>query len=388
MNRISSSARDAPRARKTWPARLLAHARRDPLLAVLALLAPALLAAAPLPPRRWLELPDWPTLAALAGLLVLTRAIELSGYLQRAALILVRRVGSLRGLALALVSLSAALATVLTNDVTLFLTVPLAVAIARVAQVPIARLVIFEALAVNCGSMLTPIGNPQNLYLWHRSGLSIPAFVWQMAAPTVLSSALLIAAIPLAFERALVRFDQRLDSAPLPRDQGLLAFGVFGLLAFLVALQFKLAYPAMLVVLGLAALFARPALRAADWSLLAVIALMFLALGAGSTLPAIQRALAALPLAQPRQAYLGGVLASQLISNVPAAILLAPLGAEPRGLAYGVNLGGFGLALGSLANLIALRLAGLGAREFHRWSLPFLALAALAVYWLLPAITP
>src|SRR5690606_17274235 len=96
---------------------------------------------------------------------------------QRFALHLVARLRDVRALAFTLVLLAAALATVLTNDVALFLVVPLTLAIDRVARIPRQRLVIFEALAVNAGSAFSPIGNPQNLLLWQHSGSGFFGYV-------------------------------------------------------------------------------------------------------------------------------------------------------------------------------------------------------------------
>ncbi len=73
------------------------------------------------------------------------------------------------------------LSTFLTNDVALFIIVPLTLTLRKLCEIPVSRLIIFEALAVNAGSLLTPIGNPQNILLWGRSGLSFAAFTWQMA---------------------------------------------------------------------------------------------------------------------------------------------------------------------------------------------------------------
>ncbi|MFP4592646.1 SLC13 family permease, partial [Ralstonia sp.] len=116
------------------------------------------------------QLVDWHTIAALAGLLILTKAVESSGMLQLLGQRLIDAVESERVLALALVGASAALSTLLTNDVALFVIVPLTVGLRHVARLPVTRLIVFEALAVNAGSALTPIGNPQNLFLWHQSG--------------------------------------------------------------------------------------------------------------------------------------------------------------------------------------------------------------------------
>ncbi|HWH84505.1 MAG TPA: SLC13 family permease, partial [Burkholderiaceae bacterium] len=138
----------------------------------------------PRPPREWLALVDWPTVGALAGLLAITQAVERSGVLQGAARRLLARVTHQRELALWLMAGAAVLSALVTNDVSLFLLVPLTRVLATQAELPLARLVVLQALAVNAGSALTPIGNPQNLFLWHRSGLTIAEFI-AMMAPTV-----------------------------------------------------------------------------------------------------------------------------------------------------------------------------------------------------------
>jgi hypothetical protein len=108
--------------------------------------------------------------------------------------------------------LSAAMATVLTNDIALFIVVPLTLGLHGMATLPTARLVIFEALAVNAGSVLTPMGNPQNLFLWQRSGTSLPAFVAEMLPLAVILLATLLALTLLAFPAR--RIDTHEDLAP------------------------------------------------------------------------------------------------------------------------------------------------------------------------------
>ena len=92
-----------------------------------------------------------------------------------------------------------------------------------------------------------------------------------------------------------------------------------------------------------------------------------------------------LGLTQPRHLFWAGVGASQIISNVPAAIALAEYSRDWRVMAYAVNVGGFGFMVGSLANLIALRMAGdrKAWLSFHAYSLPFLVLASAVGYALL-----
>lgn len=130
---------------------------RDHLLQALLLLTVALAILDPRAPRAYLQWLDLPTLAGLCGLLILTQGVCASGHVQRFAMHLVAHLYNVRVLAFALVLLSAALATLLTNDVALFLVVPLTLAIDRIARIPRQRLVIFEALAVNAGSTFSPI---------------------------------------------------------------------------------------------------------------------------------------------------------------------------------------------------------------------------------------
>jgi Na+/H+ antiporter NhaD/arsenite permease-like protein len=119
-------------------------------------------------------------------------------------------------------------------------------------------------------------------------------------------------------------------------------------------------------------------LKGIDWALLAIIALMFVDLRQLAELQAIGSLLNHWPITEGWRAYLAAIVASQFISNVPAAILLDGHVRDLPALAAGVSVGGFGCVLGSLANLIALRLARLpnGLREFHRISIPFLLVCA------------
>ncbi|HEX5489362.1 MAG TPA: SLC13 family permease [Rhodanobacteraceae bacterium] len=356
---------------------------RDRLLLALLLLTLALAIVDPRPPRDWLHWLDLPTVAGLASLLVLAEGVRASGHLQRFALGLIARLHDVRTLAFVLVGLSAALASVLTNDVALFLVVPLTLAIDRIAHIPRQRLVIFEALAVNAGSTFSPIGNPQNLLLWQHSGLGFFGYVAALAPTGSVLLAVLLAMCWFAFPPTRLKLSD--DVIPPPRLDTPLLVGCVVLLAPVVAaLQWGFAGPAALAVIALAALFFRRVLAGVDWLLLATFAAMFVGLGHLAALPSVQAHAGALAWEDPRTAYTGGIVLSQLISNVPAAVLLQHYTPQIGVLAAAVNVGGSGLMIGSLANLIALRLdgsRGIGWR-FHAWSIPYLALTAVLVAFL------
>ena len=349
------------------------------LLWILLPAALLLLALRPMPPGALLHLVDWRTMAALAGLLALTKGVEVSGVLQYLSERIVMHVSSERRLALLLVSLSAGMAAVLTNDVSLFLIVPLTCSLAARVGLPLGRLVVFEALAVNAGSALTPIGNPQNLLLWQNSGLSFPAFVMMMSTPVAVMLGLVLAGSLLMFPACPLQLKD--NAATHTISPWLLAISAGLLIIFVVLLDLHRVMQALPLVFAAYALIDPRILLRLDWTLLLTILLMFVVLGQVAALPAIDSLLRNLPIHSGISAYLAGVVTSQVISNVPATILLRHYISDLPALAAGVSVGGFGLLTGSLANLIALRLArqpGL-FRQFHLISVPFLLLTTTTV---------
>ncbi len=344
------------------------------LTLVLALLDPRPLADY----RGWLQLP---TLAGLLGLLVTIQGIRDSGLVQHAAAALVRRTHSLRSLGLLLVASAAVLSMVLTNDVSLFLIVPLTVAIGGASNLPVARMVVLEALAVNAGSTLSPIGNPQNLLLWQHAHQPFLHFVGSMLPAATIMFVLLLALTFCWLPRERVELaPERGDDQPIAAGLGTLSLAA--LLTMVLLLEYDLALFGALGVFALFALLARPSLARVDWLLLLTFAAIFLGLGHFAELPWVKSCLDHLDFSHPPVAYLSGILASQLISNVPATVLLLDRVHDSGLLAVAVNVGGFGLAIGSLANLIALRLAKLphGLRLLHLVSIPFLLVCAPLVY--------
>ena len=318
----------------------------------------------PRAPSDYLKLVDWQTVGALAGLLAITQGVEKSGMLQATAQRLLGRVTNLRALALMLTAAAALLSALVTNDVSLFLLVPLTRVLASQAHLPLARLVVLEALAVNAGSALTPFGNPQNLYLWHRSGDSFLGFMGMMAPTVGVMLFWLFVAVWVLAPKTPIALKPAPNAAEVqPRLLTLAGLGlVFG--------AFLLLYPRVL--------------RGVDWALLVIIALMFVDLRQLAELPVMAGLLKQWPITEGWRAYLAAIAASQVISNVPAAILLDGTVRDLPALAAGVSVGGFGCVLGSLANLIALRLAKLpnGLCEFHRISIPFLLVCGATAVWL------
>lgn len=328
--------------------------------------------------QHWLQLP---TLAGLLGLLIAIQGIRDSGLVQHAAGLLLARMHSLRGLGLLLVVLTALLSMVLTNDVSLFLVVPLTLAAGSLSNLPVGRMVVLEALAVNAGSTLSPIGNPQNLLLWQHAQVPFFHFAAAMLPIAAVMLALLAVLTWLWLPRERVTLAaERLDDGIVSRR---LALGsALALIGMVVAMEYGDARSGALLLLLLFVLLARSSLRRIDWLLLLTFAAIFLGLGHFAELPVVRHALGHLDFHRPTLLYASGIVASQLISNVPATVLLLGHAPDALALAAAVNVGGFGFAIGSMANLIALRLAKQphGWRLFHAVSVPFLLVCAPLAY--------
>ncbi|KVA09115.1 SLC13 family permease [Burkholderia ubonensis] len=365
------------------PRRWLGWLAQEPVLAVLAAGFILLQWMRPQPFGVLVDRVDWQTVATLAGLLMLTKALELSGCLMWLAHRIVHHVHSERSLAMLLVGFSAALAMWLTNDVALFVVVPLMVSLRALTPLPFRRLVIVVALAVNAGSVATPLGNPQNLFLWQLSGVSFSRFVLTLGPLAIALMILLLAVTACAFRAKPLDLSADVVALPVQRMQALVAAALFA--AFVLLADAHHALHGLIAVAIVLAVVRSNAVLKIDWLLLLIFVLMFVVLRTAAALPAIHDAIAHARLDTPLRVFAAGAMLSQGISNVPAAILLSEFTRDWRALAFGVSVGGFGIAIGSLANLIAVRLAKEPRMwlPFHLVSIPFAIASAVLGGWLL-----
>jgi di/tricarboxylate transporter len=368
---------------RQFPASLLQTLRKDYFLWCLAALLVLLMITGQGRITSYADLVDWSTVAALAGLLILTKGVEVSGYLHHFGKRLALVMPTERTLALSLVIAAALLSTVLTNDVTLFVVVPLTLSLKAMGTIPVTRLVVFEALAVNAGSTLTPTGNPQNLFLWQLSGASFYRFVTGMAPLTVILITLLLLLTAWAFRGHRLVVENGLE--PLPLNRKLLCLSLVLYLPFLMLVDMHQGEIAVLLLLFIFLISYPHVLGRVDWPLIAVFVLMFIDIRLIAEIPFLREMITQAVLDDPRHFFIAGILISQFISNVPTAILLAEYSGDWKLIAHAVNIGGFGLMMGSLANIIALRMVGDSKTwlVFHAFSVPMLCMAAISGYMLL-----
>ncbi len=272
----------------------------------------------------------------LLALFVAVKGLEHDGLITRLSAAIERG----RLVPLKLVVATFFLAMVVTNDVALLVVVPLTLAL-EVDRKGI--LVILEALAANAGSALVPIGNPQNLFIYWFYGLSPVEFVVAIAPFSLLFLALLVIA-------SLAVRVRNGEARPASRHGGrsfTLAYAALLLLVILAVLR-VVPVAAGALVLAFALLFDRRSLRI-DFALLVSFLFFF---GLAENL----KVLLGPRLEHSGHVFLLSALASQIMSNVPAAVLFAKFTSQWKALLWGSNVGGFGSLVGSLANLIAYKL--------------------------------
>ncbi len=301
------------------------------------------------------DVSDAEVLLVLYALLVLAKGLERHGAVRALA----SRLEHGRWPGLRLVGLTFFLSMFVTNDVALLAVLPVSL---RLHGAALETLAVLEVLAANAGSALSPVGNPQNLFLYWFYGVPPGRFVGAIA-PFSLSFLPLLAALAWLWDR---RHPVRPAAAVATPDRGVAVYLALLVLFAPVVLHWAPAWLALFVPLAVA-FFDREALRV-DYALLATFAAFF-----GLT-DNLRAALAPLPL-HPHHVFLSAALLSQLISNVPAALLLADFTRDWPALLWGVSVGGFGTLLASLANLISYRLV--------RQALPERAPAFLLRYHLL-----
>ena len=333
----------------------MAHIRtflkREPVLLIAALAA--LLSCFFVPPdRAYLGYLDWRTLALLYCLMTVVAGLRRAGFFALLSHILCEKVGSVRLLGLTLVLLCFFSSLLITNDVALLTFVPFAVVVLGMAdrKKDLILVVVLQTVAANLGSMLTPVGNPQNLYLYSHYDLSFLDFL-RITGPVWLLSLLLCAlgCLLLPGEKLQVFLGEK----PLLNRRRLLLYALLFLLCLLVVLR-VLSWPVMLLTVTAALLiFDRKNLTQADFLLLLTFVAFFVFSGNLARVGAVDRLLRR--LLQGREFALS-LLASQVISNVPAALLLSGFTERARALILGVNIGGLGTPIASLASLISMKL--------------------------------
>lgn len=330
---------------------------------------------------------DFRVLALLFSLMAVVRGFSSIGVFTRLGTMLLTHVHSLRMLSALFIFLCFFFSMLITNDVALITFVPFTILVLSMAEqkkflIPV---IVLETIAANLGSMLTPLGNPQNLYLYTISGLSIGAFV-RIMLPYSFVSAILLLIFILFLPKDTVSTATAANTAnstntvtasntsnviceavKARKNSRILftAYLILFLLCLLTVLHI-LPYQIMflLVLTGFLLLDYR-VLKDVDYFLLLTFLCFFIFIGNMKQISLVHELISKLLV---HHEVLMGIGASQIISNVPAAILLSGFTDDYSALLIGVNLGGLGTLIASLASLISFKFyANSNGRDTRRF---------------------
>lgn len=328
---------------------------------------------------------DLKVLVLLFCLMIVVAGFRKIGFFAFLGRWLAGKAADTRSLTMVLVFLCFFTSMLITNDVALLTFVPFAISLLQMTgqEKRLIPVIVLQTIAANLGSMLTPIGNPQNLYLYSLTGMGMGEFFCIMAPLTVTSFLMLLLVLMFVPREHICMKENA--------AQEIFVFGKTGIF-YTVLFLFSMATVAkvlpyqilFVIVLAAVVLFDRAALREPDYALLATFVCFFVFIGNMQRIDVVCRLLDQIITGRELPTV---IVASQVISNVPAAVLLSGFTNQAKALLYGTNIGGLGTLIASLASLISYKFyirvpeasTGSYLLNFTKWNVVFLAvLTALA----------
>ena len=300
---------------------------------------------------------DFHTLAILFTLMVVMEGLRQLGVFDKIARVMLSKADDLKKLSFIMVFMCFISAMLITNDVALITFVPFTLLLLSMAGLTdkAIEIVVYETVAANLGSMLTPIGNPQNLYLFTVSGMGIGEFLKITAPITALSAVLLVICCVLIPSKEIKTMD--LSVAQQQEDSGknriaIIYFIVVFILALCCVLKVLPVWIPFVIALVGTLFIKRSVLKEVDYCLLLTFVSFFVLIGNLGRIEAISTILK--QVMEGREILIS-FLSSQVISNVPAAVLLSGFTTDYAALIKGTNIGGLGTLIASLASLISFK---------------------------------
>ncbi|SMC71114.1 Na+/H+ antiporter NhaD [Oscillospiraceae bacterium] len=297
---------------------------------------------------------NFKVLAILLGLMLIVSACVRIGTFDYMTYCLLRKIKGQRHISILLVVMSFFLSMLLTNDVTLVTLVPFAIMVLSSFKdfKSLMYTLIFMTVATNLGSMLTPIGNPQNLYLYTNYDMNLGSFLLLMLPYSALSLALISLGVFLMCKNKEAEPGSNMKKVDPPKASRLIIYIALFILCVLTVAG-KVHWGIMIGVVAVFILiFDRKAFKGADYALLLTFIFFFVLIGNIGRITEVKEALSSVV---DRSPVLTAVISSQFISNVPAAMLLSAFTEDGRSLVIGTNLGGLGTLIASMASLITYK---------------------------------
>lgn len=327
------------------------------------------------PNKGYADYIDYKTLALLFCLMAVVAGMSSLGVFDFCAKKLLSKTKTLKGLGLTLSLLCFFSSMVITNDVALITFVPFTIVALKMSSShkAIVPLVVIETVAANLGSMLTPIGNPQNLYLFSFFEMGAGDFLKAILPYALLSLVLVIVSTlflgggkikSVADDERNQQFNKKL----------LAVYGVLFVLSLLTVFRVIPYYITLGITVVSFLIADAKTLRKIDYSLLLTFVFLFVFIGNLGEIPSINAFLKS--IVTGNEVFVG-IAASQVFSNVPAALLLSGFTDNAPDLLVGVNLGGLGTLIASMASLISFKFIAKEDIKTSRYILLFTIVNAL-----------
>jgi Na+/H+ antiporter NhaD/arsenite permease-like protein len=294
---------------------------------------------------------NFKVLILLFNLMIVIGAFERLKLLDKIAVGILTKHKSLRMVSLIMISLCFISSMFITNDVALLTFVPLTLIIAKKAEFDPMKTVILETLAVNIGSSFTPMGNPQNLYLFSYFNIGISTF-FKVTIPFVIIGTLWMYLLNIRIPNIDLKF--HLDDIKIKDKKNLAIYCslfIFILLSVFNLVDYRIAF---IVTVLVSFIIDKSLFREVDYFLLLTFVCFFIAIGNLSNMTIINNFMRDF-LTDNKNVYFSSILLSQIISNVPCAILLSKFTNSWKEILAGVNIGGMGTIIASLASLISYK---------------------------------
>lgn len=332
--------------------RILEFIKKETILTIALLLAAVSMFIVP-PSAAYAGYIDWNTILLLFNLMAVVAGFQKLGVFSLIGSALLQKIHTSRQLALILIFLPFFFSMLITNDVALITFVPFALIVLRLSgkEQLLLPVVVLQTLAANLGSMLMPMGNPQNLYLYTLSGLSLTDFIKLMLPLFLLAAVILFLAVFFIKNTPVEIVTASSDKVKIT-GISLLSYSILLILCILCVLK----YFSPLWLTGIICLYLvirdRSIFQKIDYSLLATFIGFFIFIGNISQIESFRAALQGVIASHEIPV---AILSSQIISNVPAALLLSGFTNRYAALIIGANLGGLGTLIASMASLISYK---------------------------------
>ena len=339
--------------------KILEFLKKEPMLTVSVAAAAAALFITP-PSAKLLTNIDWRTLGTLFMMLTVLEGFKKDNIF----LPILKLAGSIHtmvGISLFLVFSVFFSSMFVTNDVSLIIFVPLTIILFRAGNKEkyILPVITMENIAAVRGSLLTPFGSPQNLFIYGQSGVSAGRFILYMFPIWLISGALLIIFVTVLYcknikqETGIKHFDFLGSQDPKRKTQRIAYLAVFSLVILTIVSRTQFWFWAVLIVAAAVFIIDKQILLKTDYVLLLTFFCFFIF---SSSIASNEGISNFLQTNVAGHEYVWSILLSQLISNVPASIVLYPFAANKGALLYGLDSAGLCTLIGSLASVINYRL--------------------------------